>query len=79
MIYPAFVWMSYGWYSEGWWKEPATDCTVDQMQRAIWRSLSFHHFPLPMKDEQDAPTDVIYVSKQCVVGSVLVKLTFFVH
>ena len=63
MVYPRFVWMSYGWYTEGWWKEQLQDtgCSVREMKDALHRSLSFHHFPTPTKDEEDAPTDVNYV------------------
>ena len=65
MIFPEYVWMSYGWYSEGWWTDvDDVNCTENQMRSAIDRSLSFHHFPLPMENEVDAPTDVNYVSKQ---------------
>ena len=69
MIYPNFVWMSYGWYTEGWWTQQLQDtsCTLAQMERAIQRSLSVQHFPVPMEDEKDAPTDVNYVSKQCII------------
>ena len=66
MIYPDYVWMTYGWYSERWWNDTAnmTDlsCSSVQLESAIERSLSFHHFPLPTQDEEDAPTDVNYVS-----------------
>jgi len=69
MIHPGFVWMSYGWYSEDWWKEMddngfvsnTDDCTRDEIEQAIDRSLSFHHFPIPTEDENDSPTDVNYV------------------
>ena len=65
MIYPEYIWMSYGWYTKGWWMYTwDTNCSVDQLQAAINRSLSFHHFPLPMQSEVDAPTDVNYVSKK---------------
>ena len=37
------------------------DCTLGDMQQAIDRSLSFHHFPLPTEEESDCPTDVNYV------------------
>lgn len=57
--------MSYGWYTEDWWMYASdTNCSVNQLKTAIHRSLFFHHFPLPMQSEEDAPTDVIYVSKQ---------------
>ena len=62
MIYPEYVWMSYGWYTEKWWLEEDTDCTAEQMQRAIARSLAIHHFPIPTSEEENAPTDVVYVS-----------------
>ena len=38
------------------------NCTESQMRSAIQRSLSFHHFPLPMANQVNAPTDVNYVS-----------------
>ena len=62
MIYPEYVWISYGWYTEKWWLEEDTDCTTDQMQNAIQHSLAIHHFPTPMSEEENAPTDVVYVS-----------------
>jgi len=62
MIHSHFVWMSYGWYIEGWWMLQDTNCTVDQIKTAANRSLSFHQFPLLTEEEQDAPTDVNYVS-----------------
>ena len=40
------------------------NCTENDLRIALHRSLSVHHFPLPMRNEKDAPTDVIYVSKQ---------------
>ena len=68
MIHPGFVWMSYGWYSEDWWEEidnsfvSNTDkCTLDEIEQAIDRSLSFHHFPIPTEEEKDSPTNVNYV------------------
>ncbi|XP_065920338.1 gamma-aminobutyric acid type B receptor subunit 2-like isoform X3 [Dysidea avara] len=75
MIYPRFVWMTYGWYSEGWWEEIGNDinnrfvvdtdnCTLDEMQQVIYRSLSFHHFPLPTEEENDSPTDVNYTPNE---------------
>ena len=63
MTYPEYVWMSYGWYTQHWWLDEDTECTADQMKRAIQRSLSIHHFPIPTSEEEDAPTDVGYVSK----------------
>ena len=63
MIYPEYVWMSYGWYTQNWWLHVNdTNCTVDEMQRAIQRSLAIHHFPIPTREEEDAPTNVGYVS-----------------
>jgi len=67
MIHPHFVWMSYGWYTEGWWKANDVDCTHSEIERAVDRSLSFHHFPLSTEEEQDAPTDVNYVSNVIIV------------
>ena len=66
MIYPRFVWMSYGWYTEGWWEDELenVDCTPEQMRMAIYRSLSFHHFPIP---NEKALTDVKYVRKQLLI------------
>lgn len=46
--------------------EPKTKCTLEEMERAVYRSLSFHHFPIPMENERFAPTDVVYVSKQSI-------------
>ena len=63
MTYPEYVWMSYGWYTQHWWLDEDTECTADQMKRAIQRSLSIHHFPIPTSEEEDASTDVGYVSK----------------
>ena len=40
------------------------NCLVDQLKAAVQHSVSLHHFPLPMRGEEDAPTDVIYISKQ---------------
>ena len=62
MIYPEYVWMSYGWYTQKWWLEEDTSCTADQMQSAIQRSLAIHHYPIPTSEEENAPTDVVYVS-----------------
>ena len=64
MIYPEYVWMSYGWYTQNWWldEHEDTSCTADQIKRAVWRSLAIHHFPIPTSEEEDAPTDVGYVS-----------------
>ena len=63
MIYPEYVWMSYGWYTQNWWLDVEdTNCTVDELQMAIRRSLAIHHFPIPTSDEEDAPSDVGYVS-----------------
>ena len=53
MTYPEYVWMSYGWYTENWWLEEDTDCTADEIERAIQRSLSIHHFPLPTSEEEN--------------------------
>lgn len=70
MIHPTFVWMSYGWYSQGWWREikngsdfvsNTDNCTIEEMEEAIDRSLSFHHFPLPTAEENNSTTDVNYV------------------
>jgi len=69
MIHPGFVWMSYGWYSEGWWREMddsgfvsnTDNCKLRDIEEAIDRSLSFHHFPVPTEEESDSPTDVNFV------------------
>lgn len=77
MTYPEYVWMSYGWYTEEWWLEAQkdTDCSVFELQVAIQRSLSIHHFPLPTKSEENAPTDVGYVSSLVIS----VKWWMYIH
>ena len=73
MVYPEYVWMSYGWYTQNWWLDVEdTSCTADEMKRAIRRSLAIHHFPIPTSEEEDAPTDVGYVSNFSILQSVYV-------
>ena len=80
--------MTYGWYSEGWWEEIGNDinnrfvvdtdnCTLDEMQQVIYRSLSFHHFPLPTEEENDSPTDVNYVCN-LLTGCIIYVLCVFI-
>ena len=70
MIYPNYLYISYYQNSEYWWTDPirnvsaypAPDCTALELTFAIFRSLAIDYFPVPSSAEENATTDVGYVS-----------------
>ena len=70
MIYPNYLYISYYQNSEYWWTDPirnvsaypAPVCTALELTLAIFRSLAIDYFPVPSSAEENATTDVGYVS-----------------
>lgn len=70
MIYPNYLYISYYQNSEYWWTDPirnvsaypAPECTALELTFAIFRSLAIDYFPVPSSAEENATTDVGYVS-----------------
>ena len=70
MIYPNYLYISYYQNSEYWWTDPirnvsaypAPQCTALQLTFAIFRSFAIDYFPVPSSAEENATTDVGYVS-----------------
>ena len=70
MIYPKYLYISYYQNSEYWWTDPirnvsaypAPECTALELTFAIFRSLAIDYFPVPTSAEENASTDVGYVS-----------------
>ena len=73
MTYPRYTFISYYWYSSYWWTDidDNTNCTVQELTDAIFRSLSVDHFPSPTEEEMSQTTDVGYV-RACVCVCVCV-------
>ena len=70
MIYPNYLYISYYQNSEYWWTDPirnvsaypAPECKALELTFAIFRSLAIDYFPMPSSAEENATTDVGYVS-----------------
>ena len=72
MTYPRYVFLSYYWYSEFWWRDPITRgagyayeppfCTAEELERAIYRSVSPDYFPEARPEDVNVTSDVGYVS-----------------
>ena len=70
MIYPNYLYISYYQNSEYWWTDPirnvsaypAPERTALELTFAIFRSLAIDYFPVPSSAEENATTDVGYVS-----------------
>lgn len=80
MTYPKYLFISYYQNSEFWWTDPIRnvsaypppECTALELTFAIYRSLAIDYFPVPSPAEENAPTDVGYVSVcMCIYGKVL--------
>ena len=73
MTFPHYLFISYYQYSQFWWINhiqdfsatyPNLECNEQMLTDAIYRSLAVDYFPMPTAAEENATTDVGYVSRQ---------------
>lgn len=45
MLFPNYVWITYGWFSPEWWTGHTRNCTPDEISSVLAGSIAVSHFP----------------------------------
>lgn len=49
MLYPSYVWITYGWYDDSdWWKSKNnnTSCSRDEISKLLEGAIALSHYPV---------------------------------
>ena len=55
MLYPGYVWITYGWYyNSAWWKTDNYNdsCTDDEISQSLIGAIALSHYPVPFDEQQ---------------------------
>ena len=72
--YPHFIWITLDWYPSKWWTsqvagdDPAVNCTDEQFEQILNRSLVIAQYP--QAENNSSPTDVRMVCKYSLLNIV---------
>lgn len=58
MIYPGYVWITYGWYSERWWEEgkmkKTDNCSNEEILSVLNGAIALTHYPFAITTHPQA-------------------------
>lgn len=57
MLYPTYVWITYGWYNDNhWWKSDGnkSKCSEEEMSAVLNGSIAISHYPVLYSDESSS-------------------------
>ena len=62
MLYPNYVWITYGWYyDDEWWRvddESYSSCSSSERAQVLTGAIALSHYPLPVDEESTMANSV---------------------
>lgn len=66
MLYPNYVWITYGWYyDDEWWRiddESYSSCSSSERAQVLTGAIALSHYPLPVDEESTMANSVCTTS-----------------
>lgn len=61
MLYPNYVWITYGWYyDDKWWRgeDDSSSCSSSERAQVLTGAIALSHYPLPVDEEPTVANSV---------------------
>ena len=67
MLYPGYVWITYGWYYDNHWWKTESKCTVEEIGAVLKGAIALSHYPPLHEDDSSFNSNTVSLLLLCYV------------